>query len=106
MERICEICGKVPMQEHHLWCKFLDNPQGNSFKNYENRIFLCYNHHTGKEGIHKNIILPILQKHNKSPKKTNSEILNWNRVSIEDRENTIEEIVKESWRWIENGRTI
>lgn len=97
MERICEKCKEVPIEEHHLWCKYLDNPHGYSYKKYENRIFLCRSCH---QNLHK-VILKVLHSY-RSPFsiKSLSENINWKRISVQDREEVIDKIVKESWRWL------
>jgi len=96
MERVCEKCSEVPVDEHHLWCKYLDKPHGNSWKNYDNRIFLCKSCH---QQLHK-IILSILQKYNPSSIKSLVEHINWRKINTKNRNKVIDIVVKESWRWL------
>lgn len=42
---ICRKCGccENQMESHHVWCKFMDNPHGNTFKEGQpNRYWLCH----------------------------------------------------------------
>lgn len=96
MERVCEKCGEVPIDEHHLWCKYLDNTHGNSWKDYDNRIFLCNHCH---QQLHK-VILSILKKYNPSSIKSLVEYINWRKINIKNRNKVIDIVVKESWRWL------
>jgi len=98
---ICKKCKKdfPALQEHHLWCKFMDNKKGNAFGEFPSRVNLCNLCH---EDIKLEVVIPILNKKARTLKYSKSEYWLWKMILLIDREDTIKEIVEKSWGWI-NG---
>jgi hypothetical protein len=96
----CDKCRKeLPIEEHHLWCRYIDNPHGFAFRDFVSRIWLCKEHHTGDFGLHKLILIPILKEYSSKPE-YNSEFELWNNIPEELKESVISICVNKSWRWI------
>lgn len=85
--------------EHHVWCKYMDNPHGNSWKNNVSRIILTEEQH---KKLHQEIILPILNKYARSLKKYKHEEYIWkNFIDAIDKERVIDEVVVDTIKWKE-----
>jgi hypothetical protein len=101
----CAKCGielNENWQEHHVWCKFMNNPHGNTWKEYANRLYLCEKCHFE---LHQMIIIPLLNDKTRALKFNGSEYWLWKKILPIDRELVIEEVCKETMRWI-NGKSI
>lgn len=101
---ICDKCHRIiECEEHHLWPKLMDNPHGHSWKGNVSRVWLCVRDHTDKpyhnQGIHKEIIIPILRKYSSNPQ-YESEYYLWKYVPKDKKEECIDEVVKESLKWL------
>lgn len=99
-EKLCQKCGQRldPGEEHHLWCKFMDNPHGNAYPGYVSRIILCSEcHRYDKNCIH-NLIISILKKYSTST--SNIDWRLWKEVSEEKKAECIKEVVTKSWVWL------
>jgi len=98
---VCQKCNSTDrVEEHHVWCKFLDNPHGYSYKEgVVSRINLCWNCHHIK--IHYEIILNILNNYLRSLKQYKSEYYIWkNLIAEEDKPQVIKEVVKATLNFI------
>ena len=97
---ICDKChNDLPIEEHHLWPKFMNNPHGNVRGNFPSRIWLCKDCHTGEEGIHSKVILPLLKKASTKPE-LNSEYSLWSKIPFEDLNVTIDLCIFYSDGWL------
>lgn len=83
------------IHEHHVWCKYLDNPHGNSWKgNIISRVNLT-------EEQHKRLHLEILNNYSRALKRYKHEEYIWkNFISELDKENIINEIVNFTLKFI------
>jgi len=82
------------MDEHHVWCKYMDNPHGYSWKDNINRIVLNEENH---KRLHKEIILNVLNDYSRALKKYKNEYYIWkNFISPLDKEKVIDEVVKQT----------
>lgn len=100
---LCDKCKQnKEIQEHHLWCKFLDNPHGFAWKNYVSRVGLCEECHTKEQGIHPQVIILVLKEFASYPQYS-SEYYLWKYVPEDKKERCIDKVVTKSWEWIKDG---
>lgn len=97
MKDFCDKCHKeCEIQEHHPWCKVLDNPHGYAWDNVPSRVWLCEECH---RKIEKQVIIPILKIYSMSPQYSSENYL-WHSIKEGDKMEVINKVVKESWEWL------
>ena len=90
--KTCYKCNSTDrVEEHHLWCKYMDNPHGYSFEKNISRVDLCWDCHHTK--LHYKIIVPILNKYSRLLKRSDSEYYLWKNIAFEDKQTVIREVV-------------
>ena len=104
---ICNRCKKDfnEIESYHVWCKFMDNPHGNTWKEYPNRINLDFTCH---KALHQTVIIPLLNKFARTLKFNGSEYWLWKQIAPIDKSEAIEEVCKATLKFIfeyEDGNT-
>jgi hypothetical protein len=85
------------VEEHHLWCKFMDNPHGYAYGSYPSRFNLCFTCHKAIKQI---IVFPILNEFARTLKINRSEYWLWKQIAEIDKPVVIKKVVEESYKFI------
>lgn len=118
----CKKCGKENevwksgvtykgLDRHHNPPEYMDLYDGDIIDGEEpNRIYdmitLCRDCHTGPKGLHRTIILPILNKFSNQLRNNGSENWIWNKFIPQcDKKKCREEIFQATKKWVEDGDT-
>ena len=98
----CDRCNSEDrVEEHHLWCKYMDNTHGYAYPEKISRVWLCWECHHQK--LHYEIIVSILNKYARLLKQSTSEYYLWKHISLLDKNNVIKEVVETTLRFINEG---
>ena len=90
------------MESHHVWCKYMDNPHGYTWKEgLPNRYYLCFNCH---KQLHQEIIIPLLNKLLQTLKYNGHEFWLWKQVLQKDKPLIIEEVINATIKFIEGEK--
>jgi hypothetical protein len=103
---MCQKCKEIASQieSHHVWCKFMDNPHGYTFKEGQpNRYDLCFDCH---KKLHQEIIIPLLNSHARTLKKNGSEFWLWKQIAQIDKPKVILDITENTIKWVTGNDSI
>lgn len=87
----------IETESHHVWCKFMDNSHGYTWKHYPNRFELCLPCH---KALHRLIIIPILNRFARTLKSNGSEYWLWMQISPLDKEAATDAVCEATLKFV------